>query len=75
MLLCFFSTSDSDWLRLGPMKTQVYSHDPYIINVKSLLYENECDGITAALEGKLHLSDTNENLAMNQIRKLYVISN
>ena len=70
-LRCFFSTAGSSWLRLGPMKTQVNSHDPYIINVKHLLYDHECDGITAALENKLDLSDIYETLAMNQIRKLY----
>ena len=54
------------------MKTQLYSYDPYIVSVKDLLYDHECDGITAALGNKLDLSDKNETLAINQIRKLYV---
>ena len=68
---CFFSTSESSWLLLGPMKTQLNSHDPYIVKVKDLLYDHECDGITTAVQNKLDLSDENEALAMTQIRKLY----
>ena len=68
---CFLSSSGSSWLLLGPMKTQQHSDDPYIINVKELLYDHECDGITTSLESKLDLSDGNETIAMNQIRKLY----
>ena len=68
---CFLSSSGSSWLLLGPMKTQQNSHDPYIINVKELLYDHECDGIATSLESKLDLSDANETVAMNQIRKLY----
>ena len=67
---CVFTTSGSSWLLLGPMKTQLYSHDPYIVNVKELLYDHECDGITTTLKNKLDLSDGDETLAMNQIRKL-----
>ena len=68
---CFFTASDSSWLLLGPMKAQLNSKDPYILNVKGLLYDDECDGITGTLRNKLDLSDENEALAMNQIRKLY----
>ena len=68
---CFLSSSGSSWLLLGPMKIQQNSHDPYIINVKELLYDHECDGITTSLESQLDLSDEYENIAMNQIRKLY----
>ena len=53
------------------MKIQQNSHDPYIINVKEMLYDHECDGITTSLESQLDLSDEYENIAMNQIRKLY----
>ena len=54
------------------MKTQLHSYDPYIVSVKDFLYDHECDGITAVLGNKLDLSDKNETLAINQIRKLYV---
>ena len=46
------------------MKAQLYLKDPYIVNVKDLLYEDECDGITAAVRNKLDTSD-------DQMRKLY----
>ena len=56
-LRCVFSTSNSSWLLLGPMKIQVNSHDPYDVTVKSLVHENECDDITASIGSELELWD------------------
>ena len=48
-LRCFYSNSDSDWLRLGPMKIQINSHDPAHAVIKDFFYERECDETTKFL--------------------------
>ena len=37
------------------MKVQVHWHDPYIISVKDLLYNHECDEITKKLVKELNM--------------------
>ena len=63
-LRCFFSTSDSSWLLLGPMKIQLNSLDPYHVTIKNIMYEHECDGIIAALGSKLRPWHGNKALMM-----------
>ena len=52
-LTCFYSHNGSPWLRLGPMKVEVNSYDPFHVTIRELLYENECDEITKFLGPKL----------------------
>jgi len=48
-LRCFYSNSDSEWLRLGPMKIQINSHDPAHAVIRDFFYERECDETTKFL--------------------------
>ena len=48
-LRCFHASATSDWLRLGPMKIQLNSHNPYHVTIKELMYNNECDKIRGPL--------------------------
>ena len=52
-LRCFHASAVSDWLRLGPMKIQVNSNDPYHAVIKELVYYHECDQIRQPLTGLL----------------------
>ena len=48
-LKCFHGSAQSDWLRLGPMKIQVNSRNPFHAVIKELLYHHECDRIQTPL--------------------------
>ena len=48
-LRCFYGHSASEWLRLGPMKIQINSHDPAHAVIKDLMSDRECDGMTEFL--------------------------
>ena len=48
-LRCFYASATSDWLRLGPMKIQLNSDNPYHVTIKELMYNNECDQIGGPL--------------------------
>ena len=48
-LRCFHASATSDWLRLGPMKIQLNSHNPYHVTIKELMYNNECNQIRGPL--------------------------
>ena len=48
-LRCFHAYAKSDWLRLGPMKIQVNSYDPYHAVIKQLIFNHECDRIQKPL--------------------------
>ena len=48
-LKCFFAHADSPWLRLGPMKIELQSKDPYMAVIRELMFPHECDGITRFL--------------------------
>lgn len=48
-LKCFYGTSDSVWLKIGPFKIEENSHDPYHVIIHDMLYDNECDKITQFL--------------------------
>ena len=52
-LICFHASSGSDWLRLGPMKIQSNSHNPYHAVIKELIFRHECDGMRKPLGRKL----------------------
>ena len=53
---CFHASAASHWLRLGPMKVQVNSINPYHTVIKELMYIDECDHmrgpLTRLLEGR-----------------------
>ena len=55
MLRCFYAHSNSDWLRLGPMKIETNSYDPAHSTIKNMLYENECDVVTKYLGPHLNV--------------------
>ena len=42
---CFYKTSNSLWLRLGPMKIEIKSQDMVNVVIKDLLYSKECEQI------------------------------
>ena len=46
---CFLRGSSSDWLRLGPMKIEIHSQNPYHAVIKELIYPHECDKIKIPL--------------------------
>ena len=52
-LNCYFSSSKSSWLRLGPMKIQLNWENPYIISIKQFMSSKECNEITNGLGQKL----------------------
>jgi len=52
-LRCFYSKSSSEWLRLGPMKIQINSHDPVHAVIKEFFYDKECDATTKYLGPQL----------------------
>ena len=43
----------SDWLWLGPFRTQVNSFDPLHLTIKELSYDHECDKIKTLVAPKL----------------------
>ena len=48
-LRCILTRSSSDWLRLGPMKIEIHSQNPYHSVIKELLYPHECDKLKVPL--------------------------
>ena len=50
---CFYSNGGSDWLRLGPMKVELISEEPYVAVIRQVLFEDECDKITDFLTPQL----------------------
>ena len=46
---CIYTSATSNWLRIGPMKIQINSDDPYHAVIKELIYHNECDRIQSPL--------------------------
>ena len=48
-LKCFFAHAGSPWLRLGPMKIELQSKQPYVAVIRELMYSHECDEITKFL--------------------------
>lgn len=46
---CIFAHNGSPWLRLGPMKLEIKSKEPYIAVIRELMYPHECDNITSFL--------------------------
>ena len=59
-LKCYYQSSNSKWLKLGPMKIQINSQDFMHLIIKDLLYNHECDQIKNPLPPYLHLR-TNES--------------
>ena len=79
-LRCTF-ISNSYWLRIGPMKIQINSLDPFHLTVKELLYNHECDEIKKPLAPKLrtHQAKKPNRLKRREwsdvrVMKKYVIS-
>ena len=62
-LRCLFSSSDSSWLRLGPMKIQVHWNNPSIFSIKELLSRHECTAITTGLSKELNRHEQPKNAA------------
>ena len=62
-LRCLFSSSDSSWLRLGPMKIQVHWNNPSIFSIKELLSTHECSAITTGLSEELNRHEQPKNAA------------
>ena len=53
-LRCFLVASNSKWLRLGPMKIEINSANPFHSVIKELIYPNESDKMKKPLA---HLLD------------------
>ena len=53
-LKCFLVASNSNWLRLGPMKVETKSMNPLHSVIKELIYPHECDKMSSPL---VHLLD------------------
>ena len=53
-LYCFYVSSTSMWLSLGPMKVQMNSNDMFHAEIKELLYGSECDKLKAPLAKQLY---------------------
>lgn len=52
-LKCLYIHNGSPWLRLGPMKMEINSYDPFHVVFKDMLYYNEADNITQYLGPRL----------------------
>ena len=39
----------SSWLRLAPLKLELRSREPYLAVLRELMFDHECDNITAYL--------------------------
>ena len=50
---CTYFSSSSQWLRLGQMKLQVNSVDPFQAIIKNLLFSHECDEIISNFENEI----------------------
>lgn len=48
-LFCTYAHNNSPWLRLGPMKVEIQSKEPYIAVLRELMYPHECDNLTRFL--------------------------
>ena len=48
-LKCFYGHNEKAWLKLGPIKIEMKSFEPYIAVLRELMYPNECDEITEYL--------------------------
>ena len=48
-LTCYYAHNGSPWLRLGPMRVEINSYDPYHMTIRNLMFEHECDKITEFL--------------------------
>lgn len=54
---CYHASASSSWLRLGPMKIQDNSNNPYHAVIKELVYDHECDRIKRPLTVSLDKRD------------------
>ena len=50
---CFYAHSNSDWLKLGPIKVEINSYDPFHATIRNLLFDHECDQMTQFLAPQL----------------------
>ncbi len=49
MKCAYASPPWSPWLRLAPLKLELRSREPYLAVLRELMFDHECDNITAYL--------------------------
>ena len=73
-LRCYYSSSNSDWLKVAPLKFQINSYDPFHITIKQLIFDHECDEITLNnihLSGQVYADQLeNDKLSWTDIRNM-----
>ena len=52
-LYCTYAHGDSPWLRLGPIKMELNSFDPFHVVLRDLMTHEECDDVTRFLGPRL----------------------